>query len=189
MCFIKDEEFIRGNCPMTKEEIRILAVSKMKVKKTHNVLDVGAGTGSVSVQLSKICKEGKVVAIEKDEEALRVIDENKKKFQCSNLHIVKGEALLVEPSIKEKFNSIFIGGSGGDIEEIIRKYSLKLQDNGVMVLNFITLKNAVKAMDCLNALNYETEAIQVAINKVKGKSYMLMANNPIFIIEAKKKLL
>ena len=73
MKFIKDEEFIRGNCPMTKEEIRILSISKLELEENSRVLDIGAGTGSVTIQMSKICNKGEVVAVEMDEEAIEVV--------------------------------------------------------------------------------------------------------------------
>lgn len=73
MRYIKDEEFIRGSCPMTKEDIRILSISKMNLEENSKVLDVGAGTGSVSIQAATICAKGQVFAIEKDEEALDII--------------------------------------------------------------------------------------------------------------------
>ncbi len=73
MKYIKDEEFIRGSCPMTKEDIRILSIAKMNLEENSKILDVGAGTGSISIQAAKICAKGQVIAIEKDEEALDII--------------------------------------------------------------------------------------------------------------------
>ncbi|KEJ00352.1 SAM-dependent methlyltransferase [Clostridium botulinum A2B7 92] len=186
MRYIRDEEFIRGNCPMTKEDIRILSISKMNLEENSKVLDVGAGTGSVSIQAAKICKKGRVFAIEKDEEALDIIKKNKDKFNCENVKIIEGEALELGETIKDSFNSIFIGGSGGNLEEIINRYGDKLLDQGTMVLNFITINNLNMALETLKKLNYKTECIQVSISKARGKSNMLIANNPIFIITAIK---
>ncbi|BAQ12969.1 precorrin-6Y C5,15-methyltransferase (decarboxylating) subunit CbiT [Clostridium botulinum] len=186
MKYIKDEEFIRGDSPMTKEDIRILSISKMNLEENSKVLDVGAGTGSVSIQAATICAKGQVFAIEKDEEALDIIKKNKEKFNCKNLKIIEGEALKVEESIKDSFDSIFIGGSGGGLEEIISRYGNKLLDQGTMVLNFITINNLNTALETLKNLNYKTECIQVSISKAIGKSNMLIANNPIFIITAIK---
>ncbi|KEI88855.1 SAM-dependent methlyltransferase [Clostridium botulinum B2 433] len=186
MKYIKDEEFIRGDSPMTKEDIRILSISKMNLEENSKVLDVGAGTGSVSIQAATICAKGQVFAIEKDEEALDIIKKNKEKFNCKNLKIIEGEALKVEESIKDSFDSIFIGGSGGCLEEIISRYGNKLLDQGTMVLNFITINNLNTALETLKNLNYKTECIQVSISKARGKSNMLIANNPIFIITAIK---
>ncbi len=186
MKYIKDEEFIRGSCPMTKEDIRILSIAKMDLDENSKVLDVGAGTGSISIQAATICARGNVTSIEKDKEALNIIKQNKEKFNCKNLNIIEGEALEVEKDIKDSFNSIFIGGSGGDLEEIIKIYSKKLLKEGTIVLNFITINNLYTALETLKELNYKTECIQVSISKSKGKSNMLMANNPIFIITATK---
>ncbi|APF25706.1 precorrin-6Y C5,15-methyltransferase (decarboxylating), CbiT subunit [Clostridium sporogenes] len=186
MKYIKDEEFIRGSCPMTKEDIRILSIAKMNLEENSKILDVGAGTGSISIQAAKICAKGQVITIEKDEEALDIIKRNKEKFNCKNLNIIEGEALEVEEHINDSFNSIFIGGSGGNLEEIISRYGNKLLNNGTMVLNFITINNLNRALETLKKLNYKTECIQVAISKAKGKSNMLIANNPIFIITATK---
>lgn len=186
MIYIKDEEFIRGDCPMTKEEVRILSTAKMQLKEDYTVLDIGAGTGSVSIQVAKICTKGDVIAIEKDMEALKAIKLNVEKFKVSNLTVISGEALEVEDKIDTLFDAIFIGGSGGNIEEIIKCYDLKLKYGCNMVLNFITLDNLYKSMSTLKALDYDIECIQVSVNKTRGKSYMMAANNSIFILTGKK---
>lgn len=149
MRYIKDEEFIRGNCPMTKEDIRILSIAKMNLEENSKILDVGAGTGSISIQAAKICEKGQVIAIEKDEEALDIIKKNKENFNCENLKIIEGEALEVEEHINDSFNSIFIGGSGGNLEEIISRYGNKILNHGTMVLNFITINNLSRALETL----------------------------------------
>ncbi|KAJ50346.1 precorrin-6B methylase/decarboxylase cbiT/cbiE [Clostridium tetanomorphum DSM 665] len=184
--FIKDEEFIRGNCPMTKEEIRILSAAKLNLRKDSRVLDIGAGTGSVSIQAAKICTLGEVIGIEKDEEALEVIYKNIEKFNIGNLKVIEGEALASLPKVEGKFDSIFIGGSGGNIEDIIKLYGEKLKENGKMVLNFITINNLYKAMSTLKELNYKIKCTEVTISKTRGETFMLMGYNPIFIIEGEK---
>lgn len=186
MKYFKDSEFIRGNCPMTKEEVRILSTAKLDLEDSYRILDIGAGTGSVSIQMCKICSLGQIIAIEKDSEALEVIYKNKEKFNCENLTIIKGDALEVEKNIQGEFDAIFVGGSGGNIETIIKTYGSKLKNGKNMVLNFITIDNAYKAIETLKELNYEVECIQLSISKTRGKSYMLMANNPIFIVTAVK---
>ncbi len=186
MKYIKDEEFIRGESPMTKEEVRILSISKMGVDENSTVLDVGAGTGSISIQLSKICNKGEVIAVEKEEKAVKIINENKEKFSADNLKIIKGEALEVCESIESKFDAIFIGGSGGNIEDIILNYEKKLKNKGRIVLNFITINNLYKAMETLKNINYKVEFIEVSISRSFKNTYMLKANNPIFIVWGEK---
>lgn len=184
MIFIKDEEFIRGNCPMTKEEVRILSISKLELKNNYNTLDVGSGTGSIAVQMSKICTNGTVTAIEINDDALSVLYKNKQKFNCNNMSVLKGDAANMD--ISGEFDSIFIGGSKGKIEPIIKKYTLKLKKNGKIVLNFITINNVYTAMKTLKELNFHVECSQISVSKTKGESYMLFSNNPIFIVVATK---
>ncbi|OOB76593.1 SAM-dependent methyltransferase [Clostridium haemolyticum] len=188
MIYIKDDEFIRGDSPMTKEEIRILSISKMNINESSRILDIGAGTGSISIQLSKISRNGEVIAIEKDEKAIDLINKNKEKFQVNNLKVVKGEALEVCDHIDGMFNAIFIGGSGGNIEKIIRNYNNKLISKGIMVLNFITINNLYKALETLKKIDYNPEFIEVSISRSFNNTYMLKGNNPIFIVWGEKNI-
>jgi cobalt-precorrin-6B (C15)-methyltransferase len=186
MRYIRDDEFIRGDCPMTKEEIRILSIARMELEEDYNVLDIGAGTGSISIQASKICNKGNVTAIEREHEAFEVLSKNKEKFSAANLEIREGDALIVEPDIEGMFDAIFVGGSGGNIREIIKKYSLKLKKGRMMVLNFITIDNLYKTMEVLRELGFEIECTMTSISKTRGESYMLLSNNPIFILSGRK---
>jgi len=186
MDYIRDEEFIRGNCPMTKEEVRILSIAKLNLRENSLALDIGAGTGSLTIEMSRQCSKGVVIGIEKDLEALKVLYKNKDKFKADNLTVIEGEALEVEGKINQCFDSIFIGGSGGNLQEIIRKYSLKLKPEGTMVLNFITIDNLYIAMKMLKELGFKVNCTEVAISKTRGEHFMLFANNPIFIVTAEK---
>lgn len=116
--FIKDEDFIRGKCPMTKEEIRMLSISKMNLNSNSSVLDIGSGTGSITVQSAIICTSGMVYSIEKEEEAYNITNLNINKFKCDNVKLIKSDAdtALLEFGKKNlKFDSIFIGGSSGQL--------------------------------------------------------------------------
>lgn len=189
MNFIKDDEFIRGNCPMTKEEVRILSVAKMNLKKDSLVLDIGSGTGTISVQTSKIAENGKILAIEKDKEAFEITKSNIDKFSCNNIKVMNKEATeILDLLILEdlKFDSIFIGGSGRRLEDIILKANAILRRSGTIVMNFITLDNAYKAIDLMNNLDYKVEVSLVNISKNRENTLMMIANNPIYIIQCVK---
>ena len=189
MRLIKDEEFIRGKAPMTKEDIRALSIWKMNLSDKSNVLDIGSGTGSITVQSAMIAKDGKVYSIERDEEAYNTSIKNIEKFKANNVLLEKGEAKdILDKYIEDKlsFDSIFIGGSGGDLELLIEKSDLLLKNQGTLVMNFITLNNAYKGIEKVKSLKYETEITAVNISKSKENSYMMIANNPIYIISCYK---
>ena len=186
MILIKDDEFIRGNCPMTKEDIRALSIWKMNLKENSTVLDVGSGTGTITVQASKISSNGVVYSIERDEDAISTTKINLDKFDCTNVILDEGDAVeILEKYIKEdkRFDSIFVGGSGGSLEKIIEMCSELLIQEGTIVMNFITLDNAYKAIEVMKKLNYIVDISQVNISKNRGQSYMMIANNPIYIVQ------
>lgn len=189
MRLIKDEEFIRGKAPMTKEDIRALSIWKMNLNEKSNVLDIGSGTGTITVQASMIAKDGKVYSIERDEEAYKTSLKNIEKFKATNVLLEKGEAKdILDKYIEDKlsFDSIFIGGSGGDLDLLIEKSDLLLKDKGTLVMNFITLNNAYKGIEKVKSLKYKTEITSVNISKSREDSYMMIANNPIYIISCYK---
>ncbi len=189
MILIKDDEFIRGNCPMTKEDIRALSIWKMNLSDKANVLDIGSGTGTITVQSAMIAKNGKVYSIERDEDAYNTSIKNIKKFKVTNVLLEKGEAAdILDKYIENKlsFDSIFIGGSGGDLELLIKKSDLLLKNQGTLVMNFITLNNTYKGIEKVKSLNYKIEITTVNISKNKENSYMMIANNPIYIISCYK---
>ena len=186
MILIKDDEFIRGNCPMTKEDIRALSIWKMNLKENSTVLDVGSGTGTITVQASKISSNGVVYSIERDEDAISTTKINLDKFDCTNVILDEGDAVeILEKYIKEdkRFDSIFVGGSGGSLEKIIEMCSELLIQEGTIVMNFITLDNAYKAIEVMKKLNYIVDISQVNISKNRGQRYMMIANNPIYIVQ------
>lgn len=187
--FIKDEEFIRGKCPMTKEEIRILSIGKMNIKEDSTVVDIGSGTGSITIQSSKECPKGKVYSIEMDDEAYNVTSMNIEKFECENITLIKkdGSTALDELVDKDmKFDSAFIGGSGGQLEDIIKKTDKLLNENGTIVMNFITLDNAYKAIEIMRTMDYKMDISLVSVSKNRGKSLMMTALNPIYIVQCIK---
>jgi precorrin-6Y C5,15-methyltransferase (decarboxylating) len=120
----KDEDFIRGKVPMTKETIRRLSIEKLYIGNHSVCYDIGAGTGSVSVEMGlairRSCNEGSVYAIEREPEALELIRANVQKFHGNweDIHIVEGEAPEAFEGLPAPTHA-FIGGSGGKMKEII----------------------------------------------------------------------
>jgi len=179
---IPDEEFIRGDVPMTKSEIRTLTVAKLKLKDDSVVYDVGAGTGSVSVEMARVAVNGKVYAIEMEKDALELIQKNKMRFAADNIEIVDGkapEALIDLPAPTHAF----IGGSGGSLKDIMRTIKEK-SPSVTMIVNSVTIETAFDVLKCVKELDLEeTETLCVSVSKAKvaGRSHLMVAQNPIYM--------
>lgn len=187
MYHIKDSEFLRGKVPMTKEEVRAVSIAKLDMKDTDICLDIGAGTGSVSIEMARFASKGKVYAIEEKQEAVDLIKENMKKFHISNIEIIEGKA--PEVLNKVKADKIFIGGSGGNLNEIIRYSYEYLNIDGKIVLNFIVLENIFTALESLKKTgfkNIEITQMMISRNKTIKDFNMMVAENPIYIISAER---
>ena len=167
---ISDEEFIRGNVPMTKQEIRILTLAKADIKHGDVVIDVGAGTGSLSIEAAMIARQ--VFAVERDPEAVELIEQNAEKFGVDNIIIINAEAPNGLEAIS-KIDAALIGGSGGNMSKIL--------DTTIQTLSEVL--EYFKSHD-----NYKYEAIQVQINRLNqvGQYDMAKALNPIYIVTARK---
>ena len=183
---IDDGEFIRGDIPMTKQIVRAAIISKMNVEPTDTVWDVGAGTGSVSVELAMKAAKGRVWAIEREPEGCTLIESNKKKFGVWNLNVVPGsapEALLDLPAP----DKAFIGGSGGNLEAIIDAI-LAANPSAQICVSAIVLETMADAVKILAARSLDTDIVQVSVatSREIGKRHMMMAANPVFIITGRK---
>mgnify|MGYP000696524905 FL=1 len=180
---IPDEEFIRGKAPMTKEEVRSVSLSKLRLTEDSICCDVGAGTGSVSVEMALRADQGQVFAIEKKEEAAALLEENKQKFAVDNLEIIKGEAPQALENLPAPTHA-FIGGSSGNLKEIV---ALLLGKNPQVriVINCITLETISEALDVLKEYDFQQrEVVQLAASRSKeiGRYHLMMGENPIYII-------
>lgn len=180
---LKDEQFIRGDVPMTKEEVRILSVVKMQLEQDSVVFDVGAGTGSVSVELARQCPKGNVYAVEKGIEGQRLIQENISQFHLKNVVVVKGEAPEVLDFLPSPTHA-FIGGSNGKLIEIIetiRRKNPKVR----FVVNAICLETLQALCEIGERFpEYkDMELVQVSISKNRklGSRHLLQAENPVYI--------
>lgn len=177
-----DDEFIRGNAPMTKSEIRTLSIMKLNLKPYSILYDVGAGTGSVSVEASEKLIDGQVFAIEKNEEALNIIEKNKIKFAADNINIVSGAA----PRVFEKLpppTHMFIGGSAGNMESII-DCAIHKNPNVKIVINAIALNTVSEVVSIINKYGFKADiaSVTVAKNRRAGGHQLMIGNNPVYII-------
>lgn len=184
---IPDAMFIRGDVPMTKEEIRTVSLAKLRLKENSIVFDIGAGTGSVSIECSLACRKGFVYAIEKDADALELIKKNAEKFGTQNLSIIAGEAPEAL-EVLEKPDRIFIGGTGGNMESLFDWIDGRCE-NVRVVANTVTLEStyeAVKEMEKCGFANIEMVQVSVSHSRAAGSKHMLQAHNPVYIISGEK---
>ena len=179
---IPDDAFTRGSVPMTKSEVRSVTLSKLSLKPNAVCCDVGAGTGSVTIEMAMAAYEGRVYAIDKDEESLKLIRENCRAFHVGNVTLIPGtapDALLGLP----KLDAAFIGGSGGNMHGIV---SALLDNNPYIriVVNAVALESVSAAVDALSINGLQPEVVQVNISRSKasGGLHMMAAQNPVFII-------
>ncbi len=180
---IRDDEFIRGKTPMTKEEIRAISIRKLSLSSDSVLYDVGAGTGSVSVETALLHPDIKVYAIERNDEALELIKANKEKFSADNITIVKGEAPAALEELPAPTHA-FIGGSGGNLKAIIEL--LKRKNGSVkIVINCITLETLTEALSIVKEGNYgEPDIVQLSASRYRkvGDYHMPDAINPVYVV-------
>lgn len=182
---IDDHLFIRGEVPMTKSEVRAVTVNKLKLVAGQKFLDIGAGTGSVSIEAG--VKGCQVTAVERHEKGVALIRENGEVFGIEPFQVIHGKAPEALPN--ERFDRVFIGGTGGNIPGIFAYLKTHLNQGAVVVANTITIENTSKFMLAFKENGYRNiEAVQVNVSRSKavGPVHMMMAENPITIISAIK---
>lgn len=183
---IPDSCFIRSDVPMTKREIRASILSRMAVSKNACVYDIGAGTGSVSVELALHAPLGTVYAVERTEEGCSLIAENAEKFGIGNIEIIHGNAADVIDNLPVP-DEVFIGGSGGESEYIFDSI-LKKNPYVHIVVTAVTLETLQSTISLMEKNGMSViDIVQIAVTQInkRGGYHMMSANNPVFIIEGR----
>lgn len=181
---MRDEWFIRGEIPMTKSEVRAVSVSKLELQTNSIVYDIGAGTGSVSVEAALKVPEGHVYAFEQKEEGCALIWANAEKAGVKNLTVVPGkapESLYGYPAP----DRVFLGGSSGNMEEILNLVT-ELNPAVQMVINVIALESLSQAMEWFRKKGWEPEVVCMQVSRAakRGPYHMMQAQNPIYVLTA-----
>jgi cobalt-precorrin-6B (C15)-methyltransferase len=188
---IPDDFFERTDkVPITKEEVRTIQISKARLRPGQTVYDIGCGSGSISIEAAlQIEDTGKVIAIDYDDNAIELTKKNIKKFGVTNVTVISGNA-------KEKIfeledaDVIFIGGTGGDTQDIVEQCQNKLKSGGRLVIGIILIETLYAVLQILDRLDFDSVDItQVTISKSRKTSTgtMMLARNPVTIISATKK--
>ena len=187
---IPDEEFERAEkVPITKEEVRVVQISKARLKPGQIVYDIGCGSGSISIEAAlQIESSGKVLAVDYDENAIELTKKNIAKFGLSNILVIHGNAKEKIQELDDA-DTIFIGGTGGDTREIVELSENKLKSGGRIVIGIILIETLYSVLQVLEKLQFESVDItQVTISKSRktSKGTMMLARNPVTIISATK---
>jgi len=187
---IPDELFERTEkVPITKEEVRVIQISKARLRPGQLVYDVGCGSGSISVEAAiQVESSGKVLAIDYDENAIKLTKKNVEKFGLSNVSFIHGNAKEKITGL-EPADAIFVGGTGKDTAEIVELCQDKLKAGGRIVIGTILIETLYAVLQILDKLQFNSVDItQVTISKSRKTSTgtMMLARNPVTIISATK---
>ena len=186
---LPDEAFqqrkpLRGQ--ITKREVRAVSLYSLALRHDSVVWDVGAGTGSIAVEAAFIAHEGRVYAVERDDASLELLRRNVEKWGSPNLLVVPGEAPEAFNGLADP-DSVFIGGSGGRLAEILSVSAERLRPGGRMVVNLAALERTTEARQTLNDLGFATELTQVSAARGKEMpdgTMRLESLNPVFVLSA-----
>lgn len=186
---LSDDAYQHREGLITKAEVRAVTLSKLRLTSPDHVLwDLGAGSGSVSIESALFLKKGRIFAVEKNPARIADIETNRRRFGIRNLRVVQtvlpeGLDALPDP------DRVFIGGGGKDLDRIIRAAAIRLSRDGVIVVNTVLISNTDRALTTLRKLDFETEMVQIQINTAKPMPWgdRLQAQNPVWIITGTRK--
>ena len=188
---IPDEEFERTeSVPITKEEIRAIQISKGRLSAGQTVLDIGCGSGSVTVEAAiQVEESGKVIGVDIDPNAIELTEKNLKKFGISNYTLIEGNA---KEKISElsQVDTVFIGGTGGDTKDIVELCQDKIKSGGRIVIGVILIETLYSVLQTIEKLDFESiDITQITIGKSRKTKTgtMMLARNPVTVISATKK--
>ena len=182
---LTENEITHSRGLITKDEVRAVTIHKLRLPQRGVLWDIGAGSGSVSVETARLYPEIKVLAVEKDEEQIKNIKENRIKFDALNIEIIKGRAPDVLINLPAP-HRVFIGGSGGKLKEIIDLIA-KMQ-TAIIVINAATVETLNIAVAELQRNGFLVDVSQVSVSRMKkiGEGNCFSALNPIFVIKGEK---
>ena len=185
---IPDELFERTEeVPITKEDIRAIAISKLRLKEGYSAIDVGCGSGSITVELCLQTK-GKIYAIDFDKKAVELTKKNLQKFGVEAEEVVLGKAQDILPKLLE-VDAIMVGGTWGDTRQVIELAVDRLKKGGRIVIDTIVIETLYRALTTINDLELkEIDITQVIISKARKVTTgtMMLARNPVMILSATK---
>ena len=168
---------------ITKQEVRAVSLARMQLRADSRVWDIGAGSGSVGLEAARLCPQGHVFAIEKNEADHAIARRNHAAFGVSNYTLQHGKA----PEGLEDWpdpDAVFIGGSGGELAGLIEQVLRRLRPGGRLVMNFVTLENLATATQALQQLNADWDVLQLQAARSRPILHMhrMAAENPVWLV-------
>jgi precorrin-6Y C5,15-methyltransferase (decarboxylating) len=184
---IDDDEYSTAKKLITKQEVRAVTLAKLQLQNDQIMWDIGAGSGSVSIEAGNLMPNGKIFCLEKNPQYMTFLRENLKKFSAGNVLIIEAFAPEGLDDLPDP-DRVFIGGSGGMLEEIIEAVDRRLKADGLIVLNAVTLDTLTKAVEFLEDHGYAVEVVCINVAKTKGLTEykMFESHNPVYIVTASK---
>lgn len=183
---LRDGAFLRNGTPMTREEVRWVALGKMGLSANSVVWDVGAGTGSVSIECARQCPAGKVISIEKNPEALKILYQNREHFGISNMDIIEGTAPEVFEGL-ERPTHVFIGGAGRALSAILEKICRYGADIQILIacVTLETMTEAYRLVDSVKGLRRrEIVTVRIETARPVGSYHLMEGGHPVTLITA-----
>ena len=186
---LEDEVFLRGEVPMTKQEVRAAALARLEVRDGQVYWDVGAGTGSVSVELALLAPRGKVYAVECRGEACALIRANRERFAAYNLILAEGRAPQALEALPAP-DGVFIGGSGGELLPILQA-AVEKNPAVRVCLTAIAVETLGLAAAALTQLGMEPRITQItaARSRPAGGLHLMVGQNPVWIVTGRREAL
>lgn len=182
---IPDEMFAHKSGMITKQEYRVVSLSRLAIARDSIVWDIGSGCGSVAIEAALLAPLGRVYAIEKEKKRVRDIEKNVRSFSLKNIEVINGSA---PGCLKGKRlgspDAVFIGGGGAGVKDILAFCSSKVKKGGNVVVNGVTMETANAAFEFFRAKGWERDLVLMNLSKARDLNglNMLSASNPVFII-------
>ena len=169
---------------ITKKEVRAVSIHSLGLRSDSVLWDIGSGSGSVAIESSHISAAGVVYAIEKDIKSIDLLRNNVDNYGSGNVEIVQGEAPKVLYDLEDP-DSIFVGGSGGNLKSILEVSRVRIKHGGRIVVNLALLDRTQKVYDDMKDLGFSSELVMINASRSKemvGGELRLQALNPVFIV-------
>lgn len=181
----KQREPLKGL--ITKREARAVSLARLQLRPDSIVWDIGAGSGAVGLEAAQLCPDGHVYAIEKNAEDAAIADDNRRRLGAYNYTLVHGKAPQGLDTWPDP-EAVFIGGSGGELAELIRLCLQRLKPDGWLVMNFVTFENLATAVETLKAAGTTWDVTQLQASRSQPILHMqrLAAENPVWIVSARR---